>query len=136
MLDFRNAANRHLRDAECLLLKSNLPNADQLFGLSAECALKAIMQALGMAMKNERPLSRNHGHINVLWDEFITFANGKNQSKYADALTSNNPFSSWHVSQRYEDGSAITQQIVDHHKKAAELAFSCLSQAETDGVVK
>lgn len=135
MADYYDAAQRHWDDANHLLTEVRLPNADQLFGLSAECALKAIMLALGMPMHNGRPVSKKHGHINLLWDEFITFANGKGQAHYAAALGTTNPFVNWDVGQRYEHGSAINMQIVDDHKKSAEIAYSCLTQAVVDGVV-
>jgi len=53
-------------------------NADHLFGLAAECALKAVMQALGMlSLRSDGvPADKKHKvHINDLWNEFITFAN-------------------------------------------------------------
>jgi hypothetical protein len=136
MPDYYDAAQRHLDDANHLLTEARLPNADQLFGLSAECSLKAVMLSLGMSMKNGRPSDRKHGHINVLWDEFITFANGKGEARYADALgAAVNPFLNWDIGQRYEHGSAIKMQIVSDHKSAAEIAFGCLTQAVVDGVV-
>jgi hypothetical protein len=136
VLDFYDSAQRHWGDANYLLSKTRLPNADQLFGLSAECALKAIMLPLGMPMKNGRPADgKKHGHINVLWDEFITFANGKGQAHYAAALGTTNPFVNWDVGQRYEHGSVISMQIVTDHKISAEVAFGCLTQAVVDGVV-
>ena len=115
MPDYYDAAQRHWDDANHLLSTNRLPNADQLFGVSAECALKAIMLPLGMPMNNGRPLNKKHGHINVLWDEFITFANGKGQ--------------------RYDHSSVISPQIVTVHKVSAEVAFNCLTQAVMDGVV-
>lgn len=136
MPDYYDAAQRHWDDANHLLKDTRLSNSDQLFGLSAECALKAIMLALGMPMKNGRPAdSKKHGHINVLWDEFITFANGKGQAQYAAALGTTNPFHQWDVAQRYENGSVISMQIVTDHKNAAETAFDCLTKAVVDGVV-
>lgn len=136
MPDYYDAAQRHWDDANHLLGNNRLPNADQLFGLSAECSLKAIMLPLGMPMKNGRPAdSKKHGHINVLWDEFITFASGKGQAHYAAALGVTNPFSNWDVGQRYEHGSVISKQSVTDHKNSAEIAFGCLTQAVVDGVV-
>lgn len=135
MPDYYDAAQRHWDDASYLLSRRCLPNADQLFGLSAECALKAVMQPLGMPMNNGRPSRREHGHIDVLWDEFITFANGKGQAHYAAFLGATNPFHNWDVRQRYENGSIVSMQVVMDHKSSAEIAFSCLTQAIVDGVV-
>lgn len=135
MPDYYDAAQRHWDDANHLLSTARLPNADQLFGVAAECALKAIMFKLGMPMKNDRPEDKKHGHINVLWDEFISFANGKGQARYAAALGTGNPFINWNVGQRYENGSVISLQVATDHKTSAELAKRCLAQAVFDGVV-
>ena len=55
-LDFRDAAKRHWKDAEYLLEDERFAaNADHLFGMSAECALKAVMLSLGMQMVGNMP---------------------------------------------------------------------------------
>ena len=63
-IDFCDAAQRHWEDAGYLLADARPANADQLFGLSAECALKAIMLALGMTLRAdgapEKPQHRVH----------------------------------------------------------------------------
>ena len=135
MPDYYDAAQRHIDDAHHLLALSRLPNADHLFGVSAECALKAIMLSLGMPMTGGRPQNKNHGHINVLWDEFISFANGRGGAKYATSLGTAHTFCSWDVSQRYENTSTISVTDVMNHKESAGIAFNCLVQAVMDGVV-
>lgn len=103
MPDYADAAQRHWDDANFLMEGDRFPNADQLFGLSAECALKAIMLALGMEMKNNKPKDKKHGHIDGLWDEFIGFTSSRDQTHYADSLDASNLFSTWSVHQRYEN---------------------------------
>ena len=49
-VNFRDAAERHWADAGYLLEDDRIANADHLFGLSAECALKALMLSLGMIL--------------------------------------------------------------------------------------
>jgi hypothetical protein len=137
MPDYDDAAQRHWDDANHLLDANRLPNADQLFGLSAECALKAIMLALGMKMRNNKPEDKRHGHINVLWDEFISFANDRNQAQYANSLAdgSANPFTNWSVHQRYDHGGTIVMQTAHAHQAAARQAHHCLVQARVDGLI-
>lgn len=135
MTDYLDAAKRHKDDAEHLLIDLRLPNADQLFGLSTECAFKAIMLSLGMAMKNGKPVNKNHGHIDVLWNEFISFANGKNHASYVASMGITNPFDDWEVSQRYDNGSVITLQKVQQHKSGADIASKCLNIAILDGIL-
>ncbi|MGI6300526.1 MAG: hypothetical protein ACOX52_05630 [Verrucomicrobiota bacterium] len=46
--DFLDAHHRHWEDAELLKKRGRWANADHLYGLSAECGLKRLMQAFGM----------------------------------------------------------------------------------------
>ena len=46
--DFLDAHKRHWADAEYLFNGSRWANADQLYGVSAECGLKRLMVAFGM----------------------------------------------------------------------------------------
>ena len=46
--DFADAHRRHLEDAELLFDRERWAKADHLYGLSAECGLKAVMRSLGM----------------------------------------------------------------------------------------
>ena len=45
--DFLDAMDRHWRDAELLRSSERLANADHLYGLSAECGLKALLEQDG-----------------------------------------------------------------------------------------
>jgi len=85
-------------DAEILFNRLRWANADQLYGLAAECGLKAVMVGLGTRTKSSGDLKKHSVHINKLWNEFITFANGRNGAKYVGDLSSNNPFQDWDVS--------------------------------------
>lgn len=135
MPDYYDAAQRHWIDAKFLHEDQRLPNADQFFGLSAECSLKAVMLALGMPMhaSGNRPQNRNHGHINILWDEFGTFASGRGQANYAAMLGTTNPFVGWSVDQRYESASVVSRQDVIDHRQAAEVALDCMIEALING---
>lgn len=137
-VDFLGAAKRHWCDAEHLLMDQRLPNADQLFGLSAECALKAVMVGLSMALRPDgAPDARRHRvHIDELWDEFLTFAANRGGARYSVHLTTvNNPFSDWDVGQRYASGATILKNKVEKHQAGALLAQQCLTAAILDGVI-
>ena len=45
--NYSSAAKRHWNDGETLTKRERLDNADQLFGFSAECALKSALNSLG-----------------------------------------------------------------------------------------
>jgi len=134
-VDFHDAAKRHFEDAEYLLKDTRLANADHLFGLSSECALKAVMIWLGMKHKKGKPEKKHHlVHINGLWNEFITFADNRNGAHYTSILTGGlNPFDDWDVSQRYRHGSEITGKIVNKHHQAAKDTRLILETAILNG---
>ncbi|MBF0517635.1 MAG: hypothetical protein HQK97_11075 [Nitrospirae bacterium] len=109
LVDFSDAANRHWKVAECLLKDKRWANADQLFGLYAECALKAVLS-------NYR-LNFERDHIDKLWDNAKTFACGMNAVKCLAHLSCvANPFDNWKVDQRYWNSAYITEDIVKAHK--------------------
>jgi hypothetical protein len=139
MPDYRDAAERHWEDAGFLINKNRKANADHLFGLAAECALKAVMLGLGMQLRPDgAPVeSRHRKHVDSLWGEFCSFAQGRNGAKYAAMVSSvANPFSGWNISQRYEHRANINQAIVKKHEKDAESAMKVLREAYHDGVIQ
>ena len=116
--DYAATAKRHWDDAEFLRENNRLPNADQLYGLAAECSLKAIMVGLGAPVVQGMP-SRNH--IDDLWAEYQVFLQGFNASRYWSPLSefSVNPFADWSTNQRYESGLGIPSgSVIDKHRKA------------------
>ena len=137
-VDFRDAAERHWIDAGFLLDKNRMANTDHLLGMAAECALKAVMLALGMRLKTDgSPEEAQHKvHINLLWNEFVTFANNRGGAHYAGPLLGIlNPFDTWNVSQRYYHQSLFLSGVVQQHQNAAEMTMRILQKAVLDGVV-
>lgn len=135
-VDFCDAAQRHWEDAGYLLEDARLANADHLFGLSAECALKAIMLALGMTLRPEgAPADRQHRvHINQLWNEFVSFANERNGAHYASPLSAvPNPFMNWDVNQRYNNRADVTPRVAEDHHQAARTVKQVFDQAVLNG---
>lgn len=137
--DFRDAAERHWEDANCLLADNRLANADHLIGFSAECALKAVMLGLGilkLGSKGAPQDAKHRVHIEKLWDEFIGFAAGHNYAHYATMLSGmSNPFTDWHVDQRYVHRNNILDAAVEQHRAGCELTRQVLDAALLDGVV-
>jgi hypothetical protein len=131
---FGEAAKRHWLDAEFLRDDRRLPNADQLFGFSAECALKAAMISMGAPTTAGGELSeKSHKqHIDALWAEFQAFASGRRGSRILSALTdfAMNPFLDWHASQRYgSDSSCPSGAALDKHWKACRACLVALDRA-------
>jgi len=137
--DFRDSADRHYEDANYMFDDGRWASADEFYGISAECALKAVMLSLGMGIRPDgKPSERQHvAHIDKLWDVFITFANSRSATHYSDMLDSEtNPFMDWDVSGRYEHRSSITEATTRAHRNASEKTLVVISYAVLDGGVE
>jgi len=119
--DFADACDRHWEDAESLLVIERLANADQLFGLAAECGLKCTMLRLGMNVDPEGvPAEKKHKvHIDRLWDTFRSFAGDREGSRYAAQLPADNPFSDWSIHDRYAHRRHFAGEAVRSHRDGA-----------------
>ena len=78
--DFIDAHHRHWEDAELLFAHDRWANADQLYGFSADCGLKAAMLAMGMVLNAAgKPADKAHWkHVQDLWPVFRTFSVHRN----------------------------------------------------------
>ena len=88
--DFFDAHRRHWEDAEIFLGSHRWANADQLYGLSAECCPKAVMKTLGMPVDaTGTPKARKHlRYVQKLWPIFETFAGDRDGARYLSPLPS------------------------------------------------
>lgn len=111
--------------------------ADHLFGLAAECALKAILLAHGVIPEPpKKPADlairkQFAAHINQLWGEYVAWA----RSLGALQLTSAPPFESWRVHDRYLHDDVFTADRVAQHRAGAVETTTLLERAIVDGVV-
>jgi len=135
---YKIAALRHWNDAQHLEAEARLPNADQLYGIAAECALKSVMLGLNMPMhpNGTRPASPFAVHVNLLWPLFHSFANGPTGQAYVNLVPNANPFQCWSVHDRYEDGNTFTAAVVQARKDGAKQTIDCLNLARLNGVAK
>jgi hypothetical protein len=132
--DFWDAHERHWEDAELLQKEERLPNADHLYGLSAECGLKALMVGMGLAVGPRGSVPREYrSHIDQLWDKFRTWADQQRYSGYANALPRENPFEDWSVDQRYCHRSDFQSQSVARHRQGAQAVRGLVRAARQDG---
>ena len=136
--DFRDAASRHYEDAELLLLPVNgrIANADHLFGIAAECSLKAVMEGLGMMLDDGKPKASGHRvHADKLWAAFQSFAKGRVQARYVVPLAIGNPFANWEIDQRYSSRASFAKPHVDAHHAAATQCLTSLNESLLDGML-
>ena len=135
--DFHDAHLRHWDDAECLFEDSRWANADQLYGLSAECGLKAVMLGLGMPVGRygEPTQPKYKQHVNILWPTFRTFVSGRNGIQYLNLLPPSNPFTRWSITDRYASGHHFTSTGVNRHRMAACKVIRMVQQVKRDGIL-
>ena len=119
--NYPDAHLRHWEDAERLFEAKRFANADQLYGLSAECGLKAIMVENGMPIDDFGvPTNRRHlKHIHELWETFWAFVEGRPIGDFLHHLPQRNPFRAWSHHHRYAHSSHFDDQAVAPHRKAA-----------------
>jgi hypothetical protein len=142
---YKDSARRHVSDAEYLWISGSqprFPNASQLFGMSAECALKAVLIGLGLPTKPDGGVDdhKKYGHLPRLWNEFATYAAGQLGGRYAGLLPGSVgaalPFSSWDVSDRYATDSSLAPRNAEftNHRSAARDCIALLELAIQDGL--
>jgi hypothetical protein len=127
--DFYAAYRRHWNDAEYLYNASRMANADHLYGYSAECGLKYLMQLFGMHFDpiTGDPPRQKRVHINQLWDYYETYITGIAAADYT--LCQPNPFDDWDISDRYAHERNFDQIHVDQHKRGAEAVQMLIQKA-------
>ena len=109
-------------------------NADQLYGFSAECGLKAVMLALGMRVDPDGvPEQEHRKHVQELWPIFRTFAQRHNGQWYLQRLTSGEPFDDWSHHDRYASTRHFSRQSTARHQNAAREICIMLQRATQDG---
>lgn len=137
--DFANAHLRHWRDAEFLFRAERWANSDQLYGLSAECGLKAVMVADGLpvdaAGSPRADKYRKHIDVNKLWDGFRAFVQGRKTGQLLHHLPQSNPFTSWSINNRYANGDHFNKQSVDPHRAAARRVRNFYLRLKVNGHV-
>ena len=132
--DYRDAHERHWDDAECLFDVGRWPNADHLYGLSAECGLKAAMESLRLEVDPQGRLERRHWmHVNDLWTRFRTFAQGTAGRWFLNALPNGDPFSNWSIQNRYAHRRHFAEGDVAAYRHAAGVVRTMIRRAEQDG---
>lgn len=134
--DFRDAHCRHLEDAEQLFRTSRWANADHLYGVAAECGLKRLMIAFGMAVDNVTGTPNNRQdrvHAKDAWDRYEAYRAGHQAATYLLSLP--NPFADWDVSQRYAHQSNFNHPRAESHRQGANAVNTLVNKAILEGLV-
>ena len=120
--DFMDAHRRCWEDAELLFENERWASADQMYGFSAECGLKAVMEGLGMLVGDDgKPEHRYRKHVQNLWPEFEDFASRlQGGTQYLKLLPEGQPFSDWSHDDRYANRDHVDKERVTSHRLAAQ----------------
>lgn len=119
--DYGQAALRHWRDADTLERQGHIENADQLYGLAAECAIKSALMALpGFHSDDGELISGYREHVNDLIGKVPLQNLQKRFPCLVIRMKAPNPFADWHVKQRYWADGVITKPIAANHRQAAQ----------------
>ena len=135
--DFKDAHDRHWEDAGSLFRDSRWANADHLYGLAAECGLKALMRCFGMGFDTvrDRPSQTDDRvHADKAWTRYESYRSG-HPSGVRYCLPSVNPFSNWSADQRYWHRNGFTKCQTEEHRKGAELVRDLLNKAFLEGLI-
>ena len=133
--DYLDAMERHWHDAHLLGSPEQLrlANADHLYGMAAECGLKALMAIEGRDLENnETHKEKYKKHINATWAHFSDFRQG---TLATYALTSKNPFNDWLVDQRYAAEANFDAARVAKHRSGAKQVYDLVERAKAGGLL-
>jgi hypothetical protein len=118
--DYGAAAVRHYRDAELLGSTQRFANADHLFGIAAECAIKSALVSLPAFALNGQLHPAYRKHINQLWDSVRAQSLYRRYQALVTAMKIASPFADWSTDQRYAADGEITTKAVENHRRATK----------------
>jgi hypothetical protein len=128
--DFYNAFERHFKDAEMLFGISRWANAYQLYGYSAECALKCIMQKVFSITLDP---TKDFKHFPDILTRYETYRTGAYAVGYE--LPPTTPFYLWTLKARYAPESDFDQAFVEPYKKGTSDIMTLIVRAMTEGLI-
>ena len=136
--DFIDAHHRHWADAELLFDHDRWANADHLYGFSAECGLKAVMQGCGMRVDPTTGIPdepRHRKHVQKIWPIFRSFVETREDSEYLDRLPAGEPFADWSHHDRYAHRGYCGRTDAEAHRGAAGAVRAVVEAARQNGLL-
>ena len=141
-VDYTGSARRHFTDAETLLTSGRTANAGQLFGLVAECGLKAMLVACKVQTDADGSIPKCHAlrqHVPNLVCRVVSqghlIPDGRLATAYMATMPSLNMFGDWMIDHRYWRDPALPLKSVAGWRIAAKEVLAMLDQATEDGVL-
>lgn len=144
-VSYFESARRHFHDAGVLLGGNRSANAGQLFGIAAECGIKAILVASNVPIDTEGSIDRMPGvrgkgfrdhwpHLGqALTDLAAAIPDGRTATTYLSLIPNLAHFSDWLIEHRYWREAALPLAAVGRWQAAAAEVMAALDQAKEDG---
>ncbi len=145
LVSYFESARRHFHDAGVLLGGSRSANAGQLFGIAAECGIKAILVASRVPVGTDGSLDRPPGVKGkgfkehwpqlrqALTDLAAAIPDGRTATTYLSLIPNLTHFSDWLIEHRYWRDGALPLTSVARWQAAATEVMAALDQAKEDG---
>ncbi|MFH0133256.1 hypothetical protein ACGLHS_23805 [Variovorax sp. VaC1] len=111
--DMPASARRHLEAGDKLNDGDRRDVAGYLYGISAECALKAMMLEAGMRPKGERRNDPFYLHFPQLRTVLLDSLQGRRAGPLSNFVADHGFFSNWAVEMRYAKGAKVLKKWVD-----------------------
>jgi hypothetical protein len=122
-----SAARRHLLAADILFQEGSRRDvAGYLYGIAAECAIKAIMIDAGHRPKENSKDDPLFAHFPQLRTSLRDFNFGRKGAILHRFISDNNFFSQWDIKMRYCKGSEINSSWIVIWKEQASKAVDSL----------
>lgn len=124
LVDFHHSSIRHFRDAEFLYNGARIPNAGQLYGISAECGLKALLVSFGLQTDTNGDLLKGDKytkHIEGICNNVAFFSTDRAFQSYISLMPSLGGFRDWTVNHRYYSDVSIPASTSQWRKAATEV---------------
>jgi len=138
--NFQHAAYRAHHAAVTLRDHEQAQAGDHVGGLAAECALKAVLEALGFfnddrGVPLDKVPERFHEHLPIIWDELVLVMGGRAEGRLLASLPMQNPFSAWSIFGRYDGDWEAPHSAAEARVEGEMATMRVLEAALLDGVL-
>lgn len=128
-VDYLASARRHAHDAGTLDQRGARPNAGQLYGLSVECALKALLVRLGAATEADGTIAAGlRAHLPRLANDLAFLPDGRPASALHGAVPHLSKMHDWRIEYRYWRAADIPLASLPHWRSAAREMLAHLDE--------
>ena len=124
--DMRAAARRHLEAANILDTTNRRDVAGYLYGIAAECGVKALMQQAGFKPLTNGQHDPYYAHFPALKTLLKNKLEGRNATVLRRHVLDDRFFSDWDITMRYSKGSQIPTRLIDQWRAQAVSVISSM----------